>query len=142
MIPMCHNASIAKGVVSKSKYAPRGTRGCGSPFTQQIFGVPESVYEAECNDNLLVIVQIESADGIKNIEEISAVEGLDMLFVGPFDLAKSMDVEFGGDEHEAAIAKVLKTAKAHGKKTAVFCESYVQLVRCYLLTDRHERCAS
>lgn len=101
-----------------------------------MFGVPEAQYEAECNDNLLVIVQIESADGVKNIDEIAAVPGLDVIFVGapddihlsawlmagPFDLAKSMDIEFGGDEHEDAIAKVLKVSKANGKKAAIFCE--------------------
>lgn len=114
---------IARNVVSKSKYAPQGTRGCGSPFTQQVFGVPEAQYEAECNDNLLVMVQIESADGIRNIEEIASVPGLDVLFVGPFDLAKSMDIKFGGDEHEAAIDKVLQTAKKNGKKSAIFCMS-------------------
>lgn len=47
-----------------------------------IFGVPEAQYEATCNDNLLVIVQIESAEGVKNVESIAAVDGVDVLFVG------------------------------------------------------------
>ena len=68
--------------MSKSKYAPQGTRGCGSPFTQQVFGIPEAQYEEECNDNLLVIVQIESADGVENIEAIAAVPGIDVIFIG------------------------------------------------------------
>ncbi|KIR68450.1 hypothetical protein I312_100468 [Cryptococcus bacillisporus CA1280] len=126
MIPMCHNAEIAKKVVSSSKYAARGTRGCGSPFTQMIFGVPEAQYEATCNDNLLVIVQIESAEGVKNVESIAAVDGVDVLFVGPFDLAKSMDIEFGGKEHEAAIARTLKACKDNGKKAAIFCMTGAQ----------------
>lgn len=60
---------------------------------------------------------------MKNIEEIAQVDGLDMLFVGPFDLAKSMDIKFGGDEHEEAIEKVRVTAKKNGKKSAIFCKS-------------------
>jgi 4-hydroxy-2-oxoheptanedioate aldolase len=42
---------------------------------------------------------------------------------GPFDLSKFMQVEFGGKEHEAAIAKILAAAKAAGKIAAIFCES-------------------
>lgn len=178
MIPMCHNAvrpppppykntsscarltphavnlalqEIAKKVVSQSKYAPQGTRGCGSPFTHYVFGVEEGVYEATCNDNLLTIVQIESQEGLDNVEAIAAVEGVgsssavafdlyasmivnrasggvvwgltDSLFVGPFDLAKSMDVEFGGDAHQAAVARILKATKAAGKVASIFCAS-------------------
>lgn len=47
----------------------------------------------------------------------------DSLFVGPFDLAKSMDVEFGGDAHQAAIARILKATKAAGKIASIFCAS-------------------
>lgn len=49
--------------------------------------------------------------------------------VGPFDLAKSMDVEFGGEEHEAAIATALKAAHDHGKKAAIFCMDGAQAAR-------------
>lgn len=110
-------------MVDKSKFAPRGTRGCGSPFTHQIFGVKEGEYEVTCDDHLLNIVQIESTEGVKNVEEIAQVDGIDILFVGPFDLAKSMDVEFGGKEHNDAVAKVLKATHAAGKKAAIFCVS-------------------
>ncbi|ORY44660.1 Pyruvate/Phosphoenolpyruvate kinase-like domain-containing protein [Leucosporidium creatinivorum] len=123
MIPMVHNATIAKRIVSQSKFAPQGTRGCGSPFTHHIFGVSENEYEVTCNDNLLVVLQIESQDGHDNVEEIAAVDGVDVLFVGPFDLAKSMDIKFGSDEHEAAIARILKATKAAGKVASIFCMS-------------------
>lgn len=76
------NAEIAKRIVNTSKFAPVGTRGCGSPFTHQIFGVAEGEYEVQCDDNLLVIVQIESSDGVKNVKEIAAVQGVDVLFIG------------------------------------------------------------
>lgn len=44
----------------------------------------------------------------------------DVIFIGPFDLAKSMNVEFGGEQHESAIAKVLKATKAAGKYAPIF----------------------
>lgn len=49
--------------------------------------------------------------------------GADVVFVGPFDLAKSMDVEFGGDKHQAAVARVLKATKVAGKVASIFCAS-------------------
>lgn len=108
--------------MKNSKFAPRGIRGCGSPFTHQIFAVKEGEYEVTCDDNLLTIVQIESTDGVTNVQAIAEVDGVDILFVGPFDLAKSMDVEFGGQEHEKAIAGVLEAAHKAGKKAAIFCK--------------------
>lgn len=99
----------------------------------------------------MTIVQIESQEGLDNVEAIAAVEGVgssfavafdlyapkiadqasggvvwglsDSLFVGPFDLAKSMDVEFGGDAHQAAVARILKATKAAGKVASIFCAS-------------------
>ena len=61
--------------------------------------------------------------GADNVKEIAAVKGVDVLFVGPFDLAKSMDIEFGGEEHERTIQSVLEAARGEGKKAAIFCES-------------------
>ncbi|GAA6006872.1 hypothetical protein JCM10207_009119 [Rhodosporidiobolus poonsookiae] len=123
MIPMCHTAEQAKKLVSSCKYAPEGTRGCGSPFTQHIFGVSEADYENTCNANLLTIVQIESQQGLDNVEEIAKVPGVDVLFVGPFDLAKSMGIEFGCEAHEQAIARILKATKDAGKVASIFCMS-------------------
>lgn len=59
-----------------------------------IFGVPEAQYEATCNDNLLVIVQIESAEGVKNVESIAAVDGVDVLFVGESTLTVRFYIGF------------------------------------------------
>ncbi|KAG7529312.1 hypothetical protein FFLO_05740 [Filobasidium floriforme] len=123
MTPMCHTADAARAIVASSKFAPQGTRGCGSPFTHTVFSIPARTYELECNNNLLVIVQIESRSGVENVQDIAAVDGVDVLFVGPFDLAKSMDIEFGGKEHEDAIAKTLKACKDNQKYAAIFCSS-------------------
>ena len=117
----------ARAIVASSKFAPQGTRGCGSPFTHTVFSIPARTYELECNNNLLVIVQIESRSGVENVQDIAAVDGVDVLFVGPFDLAKSMDIEFGGKEHEDAIAKTLKACKDNKKYAAIFCKSTLEV---------------
>ncbi|KAJ5733969.1 hypothetical protein N7493_002755 [Penicillium malachiteum] len=70
---------------------------------------------------LTVAVQIESRGGVENIEKIASVEGVNVLFIGPCDLSKQMNVTRGGDEHEAAIQRVLAAAHSAGKKAAIFC---------------------
>jgi 4-hydroxy-2-oxoheptanedioate aldolase len=85
------------------------------------FGVEEATYAAEADDNLLVMVQIESQSGVDNVEEIAQVPGLDVLFIGPFDLSKSMNVPFGSEAHNTAIERILAAAHKYGKTAATFC---------------------
>ncbi|KAK1926846.1 Pyruvate/Phosphoenolpyruvate kinase-like domain-containing protein [Papiliotrema laurentii] len=126
MTPMCHTAADAKKIVAWNKYPPKGTRGFGPMFSSHAFGITEPEYPGAADDNLLVIVQIESRQGVENVEEIAAVDGIDVLFIGPYDLSKFMNVEFGGKEHEDAIAKVLAAAHSAGKTAAIFCSSGAQ----------------
>lgn len=66
---------------------------------------------------------------MENVEKIAAVPGIDVLFIGPFDLAKQTGVTRGGEEHEAAIQRILTAAHAAGKTAAIFCMCLVDL-RC------------
>lgn len=110
-------------MVSYSKYPPTGTRGYGPMFAPHSYaGLEPAHYDANAHD-ILVIVQIESPAGVENVEKIAAVDGIDVLFIGPFDMAKQMGLERGGPEHEAAIQRVLAAAHNAGKKAAIFCES-------------------
>ncbi|KXJ85734.1 Pyruvate/Phosphoenolpyruvate kinase-like domain-containing protein [Microdochium bolleyi] len=123
LTPMCHTAADAQKIVSFSKYPPTGTRGYGPLFTHHCFpGIqPGPAYDDAADGGLMVMVQIESRQGVENVEEITKVEGLDGVLIGPFDLAKSMGVERGGEQHEAAIQRILKAAKDAGKQAAIFC---------------------
>ncbi|CAG8249888.1 unnamed protein product [Penicillium olsonii] len=122
MTPMCHSAEDAAKVVSYCKYPPVGSRGFGPMFAPHAFpGVKPEDYNEKTHNDILVVVQIESRPGVENVEKIAAVEGLDVLFIGPFDLAKQMRVTHGGQEHEAAIQRILDAARAAGKKAAIFC---------------------
>ncbi|PKS09638.1 hypothetical protein jhhlp_004257 [Lomentospora prolificans] len=123
LTPMCHTAEDAARIVKYSKYPPAGSRGYGPAFAVHSFPslAPGPDYETNADKELLVLVQIESQSGVDNVEKIATVDGLDVLLIGPFDLAKQMNVVWGGPEHEAAIQRVLKAAKASGKKAAIFC---------------------
>ncbi|PKY04234.1 Phosphoenolpyruvate/pyruvate domain-containing protein [Aspergillus campestris IBT 28561] len=123
LTPMCHSAEDATRIVQYTKYPPTGSRGYGPAFAAH--SLPDAsaavAYDEAANDSLVVMVQIESQRGVDNVEEIARVEGLDGVLIGPFDLAKQMGVVRGGDEHEAAIQRILKAAKSAGKTAAIFC---------------------
>lgn len=84
---------------------------------------PGPEYDDGVNSSVTVAVQIESRSGVENVEKIAAVSGIDVLFIGPFDLAKQMGVARGGKEHESAIQRILTASHAAGKKAAIFCRS-------------------
>jgi len=119
MVPMGNSAEIVRGVVQASKYPPVGIRGFGPMFTNAA-GALGAGYAAAANDDLVISVQIEHPQAVEEIDLICQ-EGIDVVFIGPFDLALSMQVQFGSEEHEAAIAKILASAKKHGKVAAIFC---------------------
>ncbi|PYH84760.1 dihydroxyhept-2-ene-1,7-dioic acid aldolase [Aspergillus uvarum CBS 121591] len=123
LTPMCHTAADAANIVKYSKYPPLGTRGFGPLFATHSFPsvLPGDDYEAVSQDGIIVMVQIESKSGVENVEEIARVDGLDGILIGPFDLAKQLNVTRGGEEHEAAIKRILAATKAAGKRAAIFC---------------------
>lgn len=84
-------------------------------------------YLQQANDAILTMVQIETKEALESVDEIAAVPGVDVLFVGPFDLGNNIGRPIIDgkmhDELHAAIAKVLKAANAAGKKAGIFCTS-------------------
>lgn len=98
---------------------------------------PNSDYVAGSQNELMVMVQIESRPGLESVEEIARVDGIDALLIGgllppadeeytdfrlgPFDLALQTGLQRAGQEHEAAIQRILHAAHAAGKKAAIFC---------------------
>ncbi|KAJ3856079.1 Phosphoenolpyruvate/pyruvate domain-containing protein [Lentinula lateritia] len=119
MVPMANSAEIVRGIVRATKYPPVGIRGFGPMFTSAT-GALGGAYAVAANNELVISVQIEHPQAVAEIEEICQ-EGIDVVFIGPFDLALSMGVQFGSEAHEAAISKILASAKKHGKVAAIFC---------------------
>lgn len=91
MVPMVDTPEQAQAVIAACRYPPAGLRGCASPLVRATdYGLHEAEYLDAIDDNLLIICQIETQLGIDNAEAIAAVEGVDMLFIGPMDLAASL----------------------------------------------------
>jgi 2-keto-3-deoxy-L-rhamnonate aldolase RhmA len=117
MAPMVGSAEVAAQLVEWSKYPPDGTRGAA-------FGVAHDDYRGgdnvatmrRANSDNVVICQIETVAGLDNVEEIAAVPGVDVVWVGHFDLTNSMGIpgQFDHPDYLAALDRVAKAASDTG----------------------------
>lgn len=105
MIPMISNKEEAEAAVAACKYPTRGWRGYAAGIARATGYGADPGYGARINDELLIIGQIEQVEAVENIDEIASVDGMDMLFIGPNDLAGSMGI-FEGLEDPEFIAAV------------------------------------
>lgn len=95
MIPMINSKEEAERAVSYAKYPPVGVRGTGAGRAVLFGAAAEEFkdYYAQANNEVLVILQIEHYQAVENIEEILSVPGIDIAFVGPYDLSSSMGLQ-------------------------------------------------
>lgn len=130
MIPMVNTPEEAAEAVASCKYPPAGARGVG-PGRASIFGVRMVDYLSRADDEVSVIVQAEHADALRRIDEIAAVPGVDVVFVGPYDLSYSMGLPGRIDQPavEAAISAVLDACQKAGKIAGIFCMDAVAAAR-------------
>lgn len=111
--------------VGACRYAPLGYRSVG-PRRAVLYGGAD--YIARANETVLAAVQVESTLGLKNVAEIASVKSLDMIYVGPTDLALSLgrDIRAGLADTVLlkAIDQILVAAKAAGVRTGIYCRNW------------------
>lgn len=117
MIPMVNTKEEAEQAVSFCKYPPVGVRGIGAGRAV-LFGAGAEEFEdyyAQANDQTLVIVQIEHYTAVENIKEILSVPGIDIAFVGPYDLSTSMGLQgqLNHLEVQKSCQKVIEACKKY-----------------------------
>lgn len=111
MIPAVEDADAARRAVAACRYPPEGIRGVAYAVTRAAdYGLKLAEYAEAANDNLVVMCQVESAATVDNIAEIGTVEGVDVLFIGPFDLSASMGKP--GQFNDPQVADALTRAEA------------------------------
>ena len=116
MFPFVQNADEAARAVAATRYPPQGVRGLSAMSRASRFGTVPN-YLANANKSMGVIVQLESAQAIKQLEAIAGVEGVDGLFIGPGDLSASMG-HVGQSSHPAVMdlmSQAVLRCKALGK---------------------------
>ncbi|AZO29124.1 MULTISPECIES: HpcH/HpaI aldolase/citrate lyase family protein [unclassified Mesorhizobium] len=120
MIPNVRTADQARSIVAAMTYAPGGFRGFSVGHRANAFGRIAG-YHAKAREQQLLAVQIEDETGVANAAEIAAVDGVDVLFVGPGDLSTNMGAmgNPGAAHVQEAIASVREAAAAAGKASGI-----------------------
>ncbi len=120
MIPQVNNAEETRAAVRFSKYAPEGTRGV-SPGWTFYANVSWDDYLPRANKETCVVVQVESLEGMENVEAIAAVEGVDVVFAGPMDLSAAMGFigQTKRPELQAFLAEFPQRVASQGKIAGV-----------------------
>jgi 2-dehydro-3-deoxyglucarate aldolase len=113
--PLVMNRQDAELLIEATKYPPMGNRGVGFCRGNQ-YGMNLESNVKTANDDIFVAVQIEHIDAVDRIHEILEVEGIDAVFVGPYDLSASMGItaQFDHPDYIAARTRVLEACKAKG----------------------------
>ena len=130
MIPLVNTKEEAERAVKNCLYPPQGVRGLG-PGRASMYGLNMVEYAKSANAEVLVMLQAEHIDAVSRIEEILKIPGIDMLFVGPFDLACSMG-HMDNPAHpevEAAIARLLEASLNAGVIPGIFCMGAESAIR-------------
>jgi 4-hydroxy-2-oxoheptanedioate aldolase len=121
MVPYVSNAKEAEAAVSYTRFPPAGCRGVASSTIATGFGMRTDQYHAAAATNVLTVVQIETREGVDDADAIAAVDGVDVLFVGPLDLSFNLGCakEFDHPDLRAATDRVVKTCRTHGKAAGI-----------------------
>jgi 2-dehydro-3-deoxyglucarate aldolase/4-hydroxy-2-oxoheptanedioate aldolase len=118
MIPMVESAEQARAIVQCCRYPPLGRRGAAFGFAQcDYLGGDVGVKIGQAHARTLVIAQIETEHGLADVEAIAAVDGVDVLWVGHFDLSNFLGIpgRFDDPRFDAAMRRVAEVARRHGK---------------------------
>jgi 2-dehydro-3-deoxyglucarate aldolase len=120
LVPYVETADQAQSAVAATRYPPKGIRGVSVAHRSNMYGTVPG-YFPDIDDNITVLLQIESRQGFGAVDDIAAVDGVDGLFVGPSDLAAAFG-HLGNANHpevQGAIRHIFTRAHAAGKAAGI-----------------------
>jgi len=122
VVPYVNTKEEASRAVQACKYPPEGIRGCG-PRRASRYYTEVTKYVKTSNDDVLVVVMIESQTALDNLDEILSVPGVDAVFIGPDDLSLNLGIfqQRSHPKFEAALTRVLDACKKHGVAPGMHC---------------------
>src|SRR5437667_3642630 len=117
VVPMVNSREGVQRALDYSKYPPQGNRSIGGTFGPYGFGTTDwPDYAKVANDEIMVIVQIESAQALQNLDEILSVSGIDVAFIGPNDLHAQLGLVPSSDGAEPEFLEALERVKVAARK--------------------------
>ena len=134
MVPMTSTKREVQDVVAYAKYAPMGVRGYSASHRAAAYGFMDAAEYAEtANSETMVICYCETKSAIDNLDEMLSVEGLDIIFIGPFDLSQALGVT-GNPAHpivQNAIDEIAKKGRFAGKAVGTIASDPAQALNLY-----------
>ena len=128
MVPHVESADEARQIAAAAHYPPVGVRGFGMLFRDEWSpdGVPATIEHV--NREVMTFVQVETARGLEAVEEIAAVAGVDILWIGHFDLTASLGIpgDFESRTYQDAVDHVLAAGRREGKPVGMVCGSVAE----------------
>ena len=120
--PQVNDAETARELVQFSKYHPLGKRGVAFPRSADYGLTDLNTYFEYENSQVMVIVHCENIRGLENLDAICQVPGIDVIFLGPYDMSQSMGIcgQINHPRIEEAAKKVVETSKKYGKVAGIF----------------------
>jgi 4-hydroxy-2-oxoheptanedioate aldolase len=124
--PMINSVADAKRLVAATKYPPLGERSWGPGRAATLAGIADiKDYFRDANGMTLALAMIETREAIANVDAIAATDGIDGLFVGPFDLSIALSngalLDPASEDVEAALDVILAAASKHKKIAGIYC---------------------
>ncbi|HKB91447.1 MAG TPA: aldolase/citrate lyase family protein [Opitutaceae bacterium] len=129
MVPYVNTAAEAEAAVAAVRYPPRGTRGVSKFNRAAGFGQEFDDYYSKSHERLVTMVQIETPEAVAHAAAIAAVDGVDVLFVGPLDLTTNMGIQgdFDHPRFVEARKQVAEAAKKAGKAVGILITAASQI---------------
>lgn len=121
MFPYISTAREAEQAVQIASYPPRGSRGVAANIRATNFGADHAAYLQTANERVVVLAQIETPQAVKQAGQIAAVEGVDVLFVGPLDLSVNLQCpgDFDHPNFVDALAEVVQASQQFRKAAGI-----------------------
>jgi 4-hydroxy-2-oxoheptanedioate aldolase len=129
LLPQVNSAAEAEEIVGAAKYYPEGFRGVGlGRGADYGIGLNLGEYFRHSNDSLLLAVQCENAAAVPHLDAIAAVPGVDVIFIGPFDLSQSLGIpgQINAPPVQKVVQEVLDISARHGKHAGIFTFSIAE----------------
>ena len=132
LIPMVETAEQARAIVSATRYPPLGARGVGAGVARAARWGRVENYMAQANEELCLLIQVETKTALENLDEILEVEGIDGVFIGPADLSASLGYpdNAGHPEVQRIIEQSIRRIRASGKAAGFLAVDPAMAKKC------------
>lgn len=123
IVPRLRTVEEAQAVVAAARFFPQGRRGVNHMVRAAKYSLePAADYLAAANSRVRVMVQIETAEALEAVEQIAAIEGIDEMFIGPYDLSQALEIpgQVLDEKLLAAGRRILAAGRANGVAVSAF----------------------